>query len=488
MKKIIKKIKEKNKREFVFRGGIVLLLVFLGLMPKIAHAGPIDWLLGAIEGTTVDLIAVVASFFVDLIGILVSMVVYSIVAFSNYNNFIHEEAIKHAWEIIVSFCNMFFILILLVIAFANILNIDSYKIKNTLPKVVIMAVLINFSLMICGLLIDFSQIFMMTFVNALGTSGGSFINTLGVNEYFAIVKKQKAITKGTELDVASAALGMAMTVVFMFISLIVLVCVLVIIIMRIMLLWAYSVLSPFAFLLSAFPAGKAWASKWWDRFTKELIVGPVLMFFVWFAFYLVGEMGNFSAINQGGEQCFGPIDILCPGEFLNFFMAIAMLIGGLKVAQEIGGVTGGVAGKAIGRIQQGKDLTTKGLKTGTKALAGFGADKIQEKGWGDLNLARVYRGIQEKRAEKKQERYATGMQASQRAMAEGGRLRGALAMTGTPGTAWEHITSAKGLRQRLTGGKRMKTKKAETERELDSLQTERNQLLSPEEKKNLEER
>src|SRR6056297_3728405 len=204
MKKIIKKIKEKNKREFVFRGGIVLLLVFLGLMPKIAHAGPIDWLLGAIEGTTVDLIAVVASFFVDLIGILVSMVVYSIVAFSNYKNFIHEEAIKHAWEIIVSFCNMLFILILLVIAFANILNIDSYKIKNTLPKVIIMAILINFSLLICGLLIDFSQIFMMTFVNALG-NGSIFYESAGINEYFGTVRKE---SWSGEVNAGSAVVGM----------------------------------------------------------------------------------------------------------------------------------------------------------------------------------------------------------------------------------------------------------------------------------------
>lgn len=38
---------------------------------------------------------------------------------------------------------------------------------------------------------------------------------------------------------------------------------------------------------------------------------------------------------------------------LNFVISIAMLFGGLKIAQSIGGAAGGMAGKGIGAISKG---------------------------------------------------------------------------------------------------------------------------------------
>jgi len=78
---------------------------------------------------------------------------------------------------------MSFILILLIIAFATILRQESYS-KKLLPKLLIMAVLINFSRTIFGLLIDFSQVIMLTFVNAFSAGGGYFIKALELIFYF----------------------------------------------------------------------------------------------------------------------------------------------------------------------------------------------------------------------------------------------------------------------------------------------------------------
>ena len=61
---------------------------------------------------------------------------------------------------------MFFVVVLLIIALATILNQEKYSYKTWLPKLILMAVLINFSKMICGLIIDVAQVVMMTFVNA----------------------------------------------------------------------------------------------------------------------------------------------------------------------------------------------------------------------------------------------------------------------------------------------------------------------------------
>ena len=445
---------------------------------------------GAIgKGVVIELIKWPVSAFNSVLGILMSIVTWGITNFSQYNGFIHEKAVKDGWNIIVSFCNMFFILILLIIAFANILNIDSYKIKSTLPKVIIMAILINFSLLICGLLIDFSQIFMMTFVNAIGTSGGNYINTLGVDRLFREVSQDQW---SGEINAFSAIIGMIMTSVFLLIALVTLIYILIIIVMRIAMLWIYTVLSPFAFLLSAFPAGKAYAQKWWDRFSKELIVGPVLMFFVWFAFYMVNNVG----VNvKENNSCMGPVDMFCTDGFLNFFMAIAMLIGGLKVAQEIGGVTGGVAAKAIGRIQQGKDTITGGLKKGGKNLVGAGVDKLSQKAKVDLNPFRVYRRVTQQMDRQRSSRETKAYQAALEGMDEG-PIRSKLAHLSTGDLAWRNFTSLHKKRFGLDslnkrvwkGGKGINEDAEKLSDEKEDLEKQRKQVLSPEEYKREEEK
>jgi hypothetical protein len=51
---------------------------------------------------------------------------------------------SNGWVITRDIANMFFIVILLVIAFATILQIEQYNYKKWLPKLILMAILINF--------------------------------------------------------------------------------------------------------------------------------------------------------------------------------------------------------------------------------------------------------------------------------------------------------------------------------------------------------
>jgi hypothetical protein len=85
----------------------------------------------------------------------------------SYQNFIGSEAVIQGWVIVRDLSNMFFVVILLVIAFATILHIENYNYKKWLPKLILMAVLINFSKTICGLLIDVAQIVMLTLLTLL---------------------------------------------------------------------------------------------------------------------------------------------------------------------------------------------------------------------------------------------------------------------------------------------------------------------------------
>ena len=84
-----------------------------------------------------------------------------------------SDIARVGWTVCRDIANMFFILFMVVIAFATILRIERYGVKQLLPKVIIIALLINFSMVLCFVLIDFTNIAANYFItNAqVGASG-----------------------------------------------------------------------------------------------------------------------------------------------------------------------------------------------------------------------------------------------------------------------------------------------------------------------------
>src|SRR3989344_7074303 len=89
--------------------------------------------------------------------------------------------VDESWKIMRNFANMFFIVALIVMAFATIFNITKYEARTLFPKFLISALLINFSLVLGVLVIDASQVLSNTFLMGMGDFsarlGESFINS-----------------------------------------------------------------------------------------------------------------------------------------------------------------------------------------------------------------------------------------------------------------------------------------------------------------------
>ena len=203
-------------------------------------------------------IGLLVSAIVAILGAIISVVTDVVIAIAKYNNFINEAPIIEAWVIVRDFCNMFFILVLLLIAFASILQYENYSIKRLLPKLILMAVLINFSRMICGIIIDAAQIVMLTFVSAFADGGGNFIGHLKVKEFLTLVDDQKW---DKPIDLMSSLAALMSGVIFLTISAVVMIVMLAVLAIRVVMIWIYVVLSPLAFLLSAFPGGQKYAGR-----------------------------------------------------------------------------------------------------------------------------------------------------------------------------------------------------------------------------------
>ena len=346
------KINKKLGKNLVTTSSVLtlVLLIFL-LSTKSASA---NWGL--------DILGTIVSTIVSGLGWVLSKLMGILVYIAQYNDFIRSGAVSNGWVIARDISNMFFVIILLVIAFATILRIENYSYKKWLPKLILMAVLINFSKTICGLMIDVAQVIMLTFVNAFKDVGaGNLTNMLGIENWQSL----QGVEKISKWEVVAAFF---LALIYVIISLITVAAMIGMLVMRIIMLWVYVVLSPFAYLLSAFPGGEKYARQWWSEFTKNLIVGPVLAFFIWLSFASLSSMSSTAGStglgsnlqdNNAGNTTGGGGDIneAQAGQFgtsdtmVKFIVSIAMLIGGMKIAGEIGGEAGSIAGKGLTKVK-----------------------------------------------------------------------------------------------------------------------------------------
>ncbi len=331
---------------------------------------------GSLGAAVASLIGWITSVLSSIVGLILTLLIKILVNVVQFNNIINVQAVSTGWVIVRDLCNMFFILILLVIAFATILRMESYQWKKMLPKLLIMAVLINFSKTICGLIIDFAQVIMLTFVNGFSQYGAAnFINLFNLQNYQSI--KVIGLSQGGEITNFSVAGAFIAGFIAMIITAIVVLVMLAVFIIRVIMLWIYVILSPVAFLAAAFPAGQKYSSQWWSEFTKYVVSGPVLAFFIWLA--LTTAIKSSETLGSfGGEFCAGINAFFCEKNLQTYIITIGLLVGGLMVTQQVGGIAGSIAGKGLGWAKKAGGLPAYLGKYGVYK-AGRGLDTLQMK-------------------------------------------------------------------------------------------------------------
>lgn len=359
--------------------------------------GTLAWLSPAhafdVMNTVAGLLASIAQILIELIGKIFTVLIEILLAVVQYNDFINAPAVVKGWVLVRDVANMAFLIIFIAIAFATILGIEKYEYKQLLPKLLIMAVLINFSRTICGIIIDAAQVVMITFVNGFkDVAAGNLIRGFGVTDMLTLrdLGEGEGVT-GTALAAASILAVAMLVIATVTVGIMVLMFV-----VRIIYLWILIVLSPFAFMLSAAPGFSGKFNEWWDKFARYVFIGPLLAFFLWLSFSIMASVDpgqnlatqnkiNFSsATSASGEGMAGRTSAAITAvsrsdNLLSFGIAIALLLLALSTANSIGVAGGKLAGTAMAKIQSGGiklgKLAGIGLATGGLGLAAYGAYK-----------------------------------------------------------------------------------------------------------------
>lgn len=370
--------------------GILAVGTFM-LAPHVAHAsGFTDAIMSVLANITYALIQFVANLLVVVVNIMVSV--------AQYSKFLGVPAVEKGWAIVRDVCNMFFIVVLLIISFGTILRLENYRYNRLLARLIVMAVLVNFSKFIAGFLIDFAQVVMLTFVNAWrDIAAGNITSALGLQDIVSVSREQN-LSPTTINNVGPILTALLLGLFLVTVAAIVMTIIAITLILRILALWFLIVLSPLAFLLKTYPSTEKYAARWWQEFGKYAVTGPVVAFLLWLTLAIIAQPTNLASdvfvhvnTTESSSLLTTPVTsntgdtttdsspeahisaaITSIGDsekLLSYMIGIMLLVGTLVITKELGTAGGQIAGQWADKI---KGFATKAAVVGGAAVTGAG--------------------------------------------------------------------------------------------------------------------
>lgn len=242
---------------------------------------------------------------------------------------------RGGWNIIKELCNFVLIIILLFIAFGTILRVESYNYKYLLVKLVVAALLINFSGVIAGIILDFSHIIMgsnifsekMTDIGRILQENSKVIESFQQNADLSDLRgvSEELAKNNITRTISRVNVNLILASVLMFILGISILSVALFLIIRTVSLWFLFTLSPLAFVLHILPHTRIASLKWWDAFLRNVFSGPLLFFFLYLTVSISKKMDIYSNSVLGSRNNESFILFSSPGNFLDYLFLVVLL-------------------------------------------------------------------------------------------------------------------------------------------------------------------
>ncbi len=298
------------------------------------------------------------------------------------------SSLNDAWSALLNFVNLFFILFLIIIAFGTIMNSKNYSASALLPRLIVMALLVNFSFAFAKYIIILANGLAHVFINTIGSVSVTYADKMGAGKIIA----------GDPLTTLTGSISqMFFQVIFTAITALAMMAAAIFALIRIPILWALLVLSPIAWVGSIIPAIKkhTW-DKWWSWFVSWTLFAPVYLFFLMIGSIVLNSKTSVGAgggdlINadvrttlQGFQYVFG--GVLNLYDIIFYLMALFIMLGGLFVSFKLSMFAGNGAGAAMKWAQERVKRLPMPVPGGniaalqSQAKAGF--ERVQKEGLG----------------------------------------------------------------------------------------------------------
>ena len=253
------------------------------------------------------------------------------------------------WPLVRDLTNIAFVIILVAIGLATALRIEGYQAKITLRNLVLIILLVNFTPVIAGLIVDASNVVMNFFVEEIDL-GAYFGAHLSVQHSILPASIWEALNpfKATEHLLGSLVIiivDLVVQFIFMLFATLFLV--------RYIAIWILVILSPIAFASYILPATRGTWKMWWNQFLQWCIIGATAGFFLYLGTMLLSKLDEIIPPSNQGFT--GPTDLLInlmPLITVALFFVIGLFVSLSTSAMGAKGIASSFkkGGKAAGKV------------------------------------------------------------------------------------------------------------------------------------------
>ncbi len=341
-------------------------------------------------GTIAYVIATIAAWTLSLVANLIDW------AIKFGNDILGLSAVQEGWKIVLQFTNLGFVLGIIIIAFATILRLENYAMKQILWKLIVAALLVNFSLVIAGSFISVSNTTSNFFLEA--TTSENLSNALAnaiQPQAFGEVKEMSLwkLARGGISFFLQYIASLLFIIVFTFLTILAFLTLFVMLLVRAIALAFLLILSPIVWLLWIFPATAQYWQQWWREFIRWNFFAPAVLFFVYLTVLTAGGIKDLSSVKEASgtdaAKAFGET-MLLSSNFINhiaqLLILLALLYGGIFVANKFGIAGGNIGVSLAQKVGKGAGAWAgrKGVSLGTRPLRGkwgqAASEYLQERG------------------------------------------------------------------------------------------------------------
>ncbi len=305
---------------------------------------------------------------VYVFGQLLLIAISILIKVCSFNEFVEADIVTTGWVIIRDLANLGIVIMMLVIAFGTTLNKNAYKYQTMLPKLLVSAILINFSKEITGLLISLSQYLMMYFVHAFeNIAAGNITYGLGIDDMLSVRKAVRSAGGGAEINDWNVLGALIMSMVMLAVALGVVLTMALMLLRRIVAFWMLLIMSPIYFVADLIPPAKEYASQWKKELTDNLVKGPTLAFMFWLSMTVLSKITDQNRIinlqmqseqaASGGalsttDYAFFASKMSSPQRVFDYLITIILFLFTMNLAKKAGGMAGKFAGAYSGRLDK----------------------------------------------------------------------------------------------------------------------------------------
>lgn len=362
------------KKRLIQTAIIAVIVLGLWAAPAEAHAALFsltDIAANAIAWAINGLGYIIATVVSKLIGLFAGITAFTI---DLNRNIISSVFVSDGWTITRDIANLGFVLIAIVIAIATIARYQQYTAKSLLVRLIAAAILVNFSLVIAGFILDFTQVLTDFFLSRImsGDTDGLARALTG-----AFAPQKFLTTPATDFEsqaagafsiVLAAIVNLGASIVFLTITLITIAALGVMFVVRYLWITFLLVIAPITWLFYVIPSMSGEFKRWWGNFIKWTFFAPAVSFFLYLSLVMAGTLTAEQSVSAAVPQSL--VDILKNG--LNAIVLAGLMLGGIIVAQSMG-----IAG-ASGAMKVVQGIGT-GARNGIQKWAGNRAGAVTQK-------------------------------------------------------------------------------------------------------------